>query len=64
MLRTNPTRIDLKAEDLREFDEQKKRWPKKVNPTHEHVQILPESPLNDGNRRVRNTRIGVQQNMS
>jgi hypothetical protein len=62
MLQTNPTRIDLKAEDLREFDDKKKMWPKKAMSSREQNQILPEiTPLNEGHRRVRNSRIGVPQ---
>jgi hypothetical protein len=64
MLRTNPTRIDLKTEDLREYEERKKSWPKqsiRSSDSGGNSKILSESPV-DGNRIVRNARIGYKQN--
>jgi hypothetical protein len=64
MLRTNPTRIDLKTDDLREYEERKKSWPKQMTNNSYgggNSLILPESPV-DGNRIIRNARIGYKQN--
>lgn len=62
MLRTNPTRIGLQNEDMREYEERKKTWPKLSSHKFENNnQTIPESISIDGNRLVRNTRIGLPQ---
>lgn len=61
MLRTTPTRIDLKTEDLREYEERKKLWPKQTTSGgHDHPQSPPGVGV-DEIRMVRNTRIGYKQ---
>lgn len=60
MLRTNPTRIDLKSEDLREYEEAKKNWPK--IPTKERVGAVDEAKYQITDQQTRNSRIGLKGN--
>lgn len=59
MLRTNPTRIDLKSEDLREYEEIKKMWPKNTQNTSKSSTVYEFKPSIDSERKTRNTRIGL-----
>ena len=59
MLRTNPTRVDLKSEDLREYEEIKKTWPKNIqNQTKDYT--IYETHFPDPEKKNRNNRIGLK----
>ena len=60
MLRTPPTRIDLKSEDMKEYEEIKKTWPKPAQTFGKSPSVQQENPA-DAARKARNARLGYRE---
>ena len=65
MLRTTPTRIELKQEDVREYEEMKEEWRKELqnnskSPGHHMSEGTPQHKVKNPQKDDRHSRMGYK----